>query len=618
MRKKFFIVVLIPLTVIAIIVYLFIDSWAESAIEYAAENVVGAKVEINNLHVHLFPLGMDWAKMEVADPQNPWKNLFQTGNVNFAMDPGQLIRGKVLIETVEVQNLLVGTKRKTDGSLPESRRKGSVLSSAKNTFSKMADDALKQMVGTTPIFDVTKLKSGFNPDSLLKAFNFKTIGHIDTLKAEAEKTFNEWNLVKSDFETSKARLIDIQNKIKAINTSELNNVQNITSAIATVDNAVKTVNDVQQTFTNRSRSITTNINSLASSVDSIDDFAKEDFQRLKNMARLPSINTPTIASLLAGNEMYNRVKTYLYWIDFARANVKKYQPEPDYTKPPRMKGQNISFPIEHSYPKFWIKKILITGGTDGSDGGNVIKAKGEADNITSNQSLTGVPLTISLAGTSNNRVIKINGLFDRRGNTPLDEYSASLSGVPLGQFQLGKSDFLPTKITDAYVTSSVKISAPGNRFDSNFDFKFTNAHLQFEAEPRNIGERIVREVLSGINNFDINLRLWNTKGNFDVALSTDLDEQLSQRLTDVLGAEFVRLQNELKSKFDAFISQQKDQFEKQYNSKIEDIKKQLDGYTSLVNDNLGTIDSKKKELLDKLDKQKNSFLENKLKNIFKK
>ncbi len=618
MRKKFFVAVLIPVLIISLIVYFFIDGWIESGIEYAGEKAVGAKVEINSLHVHLFPLGMDWQGIQVANPRDPWKNLFQTDKVIFSMDPWQLLRGKVIIETAEVHNLLIGTKRKTNGSLPPGDKNKSASGNSQNTFSKLADNALKQVVTATPVFDISKLKKGFKPDSLLKSFDFKTIKHIDTLKTQAENTYKEWALVKAEFENSKNKLQDVQNKLKAINPSSLNNIANITSAISTVDNAVKTVNEIQGSFKKRSVSITDNIKNLTASVDSIDDFAKQDFQKLKSMAKLPSINSPAIASLLVGNEMYNTVNKYMYWVDFARNNIKKYQPEPEYTKPPRMKGENISFPVKKGYPKFWIKKIIISGGTSSDNSNGVIALKGTAAGITSNQSITGVPLTINLEGTSSKRQLKLSGLFDRRKDVPFDEYTLNLSGVPVGQFELGKSDFLPTKVTDAYVNTSLKITVPGNNFDSNLNFKFANANFEFKSQPRNIGERVVREVLSGLHSFYVNLRLWNTKGSYDVALSTDLDKQISNKLMEVVGAEFSKLQNDLKVKFDSFISQQKKNFMDKYNGQIENIKKQIDSYNSLISDNLAMIDSKKKELTDKLEKQKSGILDNKLKDLLKK
>ncbi len=618
MRKKFILFALIPLAVLIIIVYIFIDGWVESGLETAGENIVGAKVEINNLHIHLIPIGLDWAKIQVANPRDPWRNIFQTGEVKFSMDLGQLLRGKYIINTMEMHDLIIGNKRTTSGALPSQKGSKSVFTTAQNSFTQQAKDALQKTVAQTPIFDVSRLKKGFNVDSLIKAFDFKTVKQIDTLKQQVTQVTNQWNQVKNDFEESKQKLLEIQKNVKAINPSSLNNVQNITAAISTVDKSVKSINEIKQSFSKRKDDVQSDIKSLSSSVGAIDDYVKADFQKLKSMAKLPSLNAPSIASLLAGSEMYDRAMKYLYWVDFARSNIKKYSPEPKEQKPPRLEGQNVRFPSKQSYPKFWIKKILITGSTDIADTSNFISAHGEVKNISSNQAITGLPLTVNLEGIQKGkRGFKFSGLFDRTKKVPYDKYSISLSGIPVGQFELGRSSFLPTKITDALMTTSVNISVPGNRFDSDLDFKFKNVKLQFQSAPKNIGERIVRNVLTSVNSFYINLRMWNTKGPFDVALATDLDDQISKKMMSVLGAEFAKLQNDLRAKFDAVISEKRAQFEKLYTAKVEDIKKQLDSYQALVNENLALIDTKKKELNDQLEKAKKGLIKDKLKDIFK-
>ena len=166
MRKKFLLIVLVPLVIVSLIVYIFIDSWITSGLEYAGEKAVGAKVEIDGLHVHLFPLGIEWASMQVANPNDTWKNLFQTGKVSFNIDTGQLLRGKYIVNLVELKDFIVGTKRTTDGALPKvkvvtspqeaTNGTSTVKTTATKTnnrlsFSKMAEDAFKSTVTTTPL-----------------------------------------------------------------------------------------------------------------------------------------------------------------------------------------------------------------------------------------------------------------------------------------------------------------------------------------------------------------------------------------------------------------------------------------------------------------------------------
>ncbi len=617
MRKRFWLVVLVPLIVFLIIVYLFHNRWIESGLEYAAEEVVGAKVEIDNLHLSLLPLGIVWSKMQVANPNDPWKNLFETGTVKFSMDFNQILRGKYIIDLVEVDDLTVDTKRTTEGSIDPERKKRAILGGDKITFSKLANDALQNMVTTTPLFDIAKLKNGFNADSLVKALDMKTVKHIDTLKNQINGLTDQWASLQKDFEAQKQKAVDLGKQISAINPSELNNVQNITSAILLTDNAIKTVNEITAAVDNRSKSVQTDIQNFTTSVGLIDNYVKDDFSKLKNMARLPSLNTNGMAQLLVGTEMYKRAKNYLRFADEARASIQKYSPQPEENPdPPRMKGQDIKFPTDRSYPKLWIKKIVITGGSASSD---YIRAQGNAFNISDNQKVTGMPLTVNLEGTGKgNRTLKLSGLFDRRSDIPLDEFTASISSVPVGEFALGKADFLPTKVTNALMNTELKISVPGNKFDATAKFNLKNISLHFDAAPKNLVEELVHKMLMGIKDFNVNLRLWNTDSRFDIALATDLDEKLSQSISAVLGEEFSKLQNELRQKFDAAVQVELQKFDKMYKAKLAEVQNQINSYQTLFADKLNIVENKKAELTAQLEKQKQGFLEDKLKGLFKK
>ena len=619
MRKKFIYVVLIPLILISTIVYIFHNRWIESGIEYAAEEVVGAKVEIENLQLNLSPLGIQWDKITVANPNDPWMNIFETGTVKFGMDFNQLLRGKYIIDELTVENMVLGTKRSSEGSIGADRKKRAILAGDKWTFSKIADDAFKNTVTATPLFDLAKLKRGFNADSLLGVYDIKTVKHIDSLKTQINEMTNQWSSIKTDFDNHKQKVIELGKQVAAINPSELNNVQNITSAITTVDNATKTINEVTQLVNSRSASVRNNIKVLAISVGEIDDYVKSDFGKLKNLAHLPSINTKGMAQILVGSEMYKRAKNYLYWVDEARNNIKKYESKPEYESPPRMKGQDIKFPEERGYPKLWIKKVTFSGSTGSTASSDYFFARGGAFNVSDNQKLSGAPISVSLEGTENNRrSLKLSGLFDRRGNIPLDQINASLSGVPVGDFSLGNSSFLPSKVTNAIMSTELKISVPGNKIDATARFNLKNVSLKFESEPKNMVENLVREVLSGINEFNVSLRMWNTGGSFDIALATDLDDKLTQKVSAVLGDEIAKLQNELQRKFDALVNDEIRKFNSLYESKLKDVQNQLGDYETLFADKLNIVDGKKQELLAQLDKQKKGFLEDKLKGLFKK
>ena len=126
MRKNAIYFMLIPLAVLFVVIYFFLDSWVESAIEESVESVTGAKVEIENFHIKYFPVGIEWLAIQVANPYDPWTNLFETGKVKCEINTTQLLRKKFIAETVvageesvKLQNQL---KTKFNSFLAEKKR----------------------------------------------------------------------------------------------------------------------------------------------------------------------------------------------------------------------------------------------------------------------------------------------------------------------------------------------------------------------------------------------------------------------------------------------------------------------------------------------------------------
>lgn len=618
MRKRFVLYVLIPLLILLLVTYFFIDRWITAGMEYAGERIVGAKVEIERLKLSFSPLGIQFSHLQVANPDDPWKNIFETGKMQFSMDFGQLLRGKYIVETVEINDLILGTKRTTDGSIPGGGRTTSPYGGG-TPFAELIQQVLDRTVEKTPLFDPAMLRNGVNIDSLVKAQHFQTLALIDSLNSRVATASREWDSTISSFETGKKKMLDLEASIKTIKPAELKSVDKITAAIVTVNDARTTVDEVTSTFRDRKSALQDNVQKLAATVGTLDESVKKDFQKVLGMARLPGINAMGLAELILGKQVLNDAQKYAHWVDIARAQMEKYSSKPEIETPPRMQGQNIHFPIERGYPKFWIKNVKVTGGTDRTQDPEFLYLKGNVRNISSDQHVSGEPMSIVLEGTKGESMsLAFTGLIDRRKELSQDDYEAQVAGIPLSSFALGKADFLPSKITNALLNTQVAVKIPGNAFDANVALTFRNMTMEFMAEPRNLGERLARQLLSGVKGFDAGLRLWKTESGVDMAFTTNLDDQFASGVKAVLGAELEKLQNDIRAKVEGAIAGKQKEFEAFYVKKRDEVQKQLDAYQSIITEKTALIDAKKKELEARLEQAKSGAIDNLMKGLFKK
>ncbi len=614
MRKKFVFFALIPIIILIVVVYIFIDGWVTSGLESGGEAITGAKVEIQNLSVTISPVGIKWGGLQVADPKQPMKNLFQTGKVQFAMNFGQLLRGKYIIESMEVNNLIFGTQRKTSGALPrkpvtkETSKGPSVFSS----LMTQASSALGVNNLRTPNFNLSTVEKFLNTDSLLNPNNLQSYRMIDSLRQQLNAASAQWQSTLNEMEQTKQKISSVENDIKSIDINQLKTPDQIVTALNTVKSSINTVNEVKQTFTSQEKAITDRVNAFASSTKSIDEAVKGDFNRVVSLARLPDVNMKSLSELVLGRDIFALADKYIYWIDFARNHIPSSQSNQKEPSPPRMKGQNIRFPEEHGYPKFWIKKILISGGTDKAQNPNYFYGRGEIDNVTDNQRITGKPMSINLFLTRGSGIsLSLAATFDRRKDVPLDTYEAVLKGARIGTMNFGQTNFLPSKVTNVAADASINVRVPGNNFDSNAKIQFSNLNFVFESQPRNVVESIVQQVLKSVNGFNVDLRMWNVGGQFKLAFTTDLDQQLASRAKSVIGGEVAKLENDLRNKLNQVIAAKQREFETLLAQKQTAVMNQLKGYDTYINDGLALVQGKQNEVL----KQQQDLLKNKAGNI---
>lgn len=608
MRTKFLVVVVVPLICFLAVLYFFLDGWIESGLETAGEALVGARVEIDDLRLTLIPVGIRFSRLQVADPREPFTNTIETGTVAFELDFGQLLRGKYIIETMEVNELILGSERETDGSLPKTRK--TTLPSAEPSqggapLAAEMDSLKAEKKKESPLFDPASLRSLVNIDSLLNDENLATLRHIDSLQQQVRQAEEEWKNTQEELDQSRQRIAEIERRVKTINVNELKSLPAITEAVKNVDAIKRDAGELASSFQTRKDAVTASLDALNRSVRSIDDFVRSDFENLLRAARLPDISMRGLAEMILGPEIFEKAGEYLSYVDFARQNIRNSSPTPEKASPPRLEGQDIPFPSERAYPKFWIKKILVSGGTARERNLNYFYAKGEILNISSNQTITGFPLTIDLVaeqGRGTRAAIKAS--IDRRSEEPLDTYMAQLSGLPIAAMNLGRSDFVPSRITGARGEFTVQARVPGAGFDADARINLSSLTLRFEREPRTTVERLVRDVLASISAISIKLRLWRAQRGLQVAFETDLDNQLATQARRVVGEEITRLRTELRAKLEKRVAEKRAQVERLVNARKEEITERLRGYEAQVREKLGLVDNKKAELEQKIAEEK--------------
>ncbi len=117
MRWKVLVVLVALGAASAVFGVFYMDSFVKGRIESAGSSAVGAKVSLGGLTISLMEQSVLIEGLEVADPDDPWQNLFEMRSAYFDFSLPKLLMGNLIIEKVTADTPRWGTKRDSYGGI---------------------------------------------------------------------------------------------------------------------------------------------------------------------------------------------------------------------------------------------------------------------------------------------------------------------------------------------------------------------------------------------------------------------------------------------------------------------------------------------------------------------
>ncbi|MCB0283412.1 MAG: hypothetical protein KDF60_12590, partial [Calditrichaeota bacterium] len=171
MRKSGLITLLVILAIFIALGFIFTDRWLESELEDLGTGMVGAKVEIDNLDFSFIGPHLSWQRLQITNPRNTMTNMIETGFTEFKMEFWPLLRGKVIIENVQMDSIRSGTVRETDGAIPKKEKEAK--ESSEDKVFKDTKSNLQKEVENQPVFRLAGSIKNVNVDSIISILKLK-------------------------------------------------------------------------------------------------------------------------------------------------------------------------------------------------------------------------------------------------------------------------------------------------------------------------------------------------------------------------------------------------------------------------------------------------------------
>ncbi len=601
MRKKGIIYLLVVALIIGVISYFTRDRFLERQLEQALQSIAGAKVEINNFHFSLLKMECSWDRIQIANANDPWRNIIETGRAAFDLETRALFWKRAIINEMALENVRSGTHRKTNGSLPQKAKE-----SEGPGFIETAKAAIERQLGEVPIFDLAGLGKKLKIDSLINIDNLASVQAYKGLRITADSTFDYWKS-QLDVKTYTTRVNNLEAKVKSLQLEKINEIKDVAKVIDLVKKVDEIRTDaasLKKDVEGKHDALTQTFSDLQGELKAAQNSIQTDIDKAKQLAKLKDLDVKDVSMLLFGDAVVPRYNQVLDYVAMGRkylAKAKQMTATQKVEKPPRLKGQDIPFPFHYRYPKFLLRTAKFSAATAAGDTSRAYFLNGTLTGLTNQPSVFARPtrFKVDLMKVSGNKY-NLRGSLDHITEQAKDSLWASAENFGLGKVNLKKSKYFPMAVSAQKGDISLAGFFIGDGIDLKVNLDATPITFTYAQEGTDRISKIIRDVLSGLTNLNLKAQLkGGGASDFKLNLNSNVDNVLANQVKLTIAQNLREAQQQVEN----FVRTEADKKRKEVEAIVEENRQkvylEIDKAKQKVNEITAEIDKRKQELEDK-------------------
>ncbi|HEX9216161.1 MAG TPA: TIGR03545 family protein [Gemmatimonadales bacterium] len=525
---------LILFVIAAVLWWLFADTIARRETQKVGTQVIGAKVEIQDLHLDLAHGKVLIRGLTVASPHEALRNLLQADELVADVDVVPLTEKKLIINRIAANGLRFGTPRETDGRVAAKSGvgiAGRVLAETHEWASQFQVPALQLATGKISM-------DSLDPRRL------STIPAADALGARADSSQRAW---KAAFDTLRLgpTLDSAQATLEKLRRARATDLSTLNEGRQAIDRLKR----ARDRVTTLDRNVTKGVASLKSGLAGLDSARQRDYGFARSLLKLPSLDAPAVGAALFAPGAIRPFESVLYYMQLAR----RYMPPgllPRATTGPqrvRRAGEDVRFPKERDLPAFLVRSAELSFLLHPS-AEQPQRYAGRLSGLTSDPALYGRPTVATATGPQVGAGLMLNHLR----SVPVDTAGATVGGVRFPAFQVPG---VPLRLDPGAATTQLGFNLNGDTIHARFAIRSSNVRWTRDSGFANstIGDLIWRAV-SGIPNLDVEARLSGALHHPDLAVRSNLDQAIAARLRAVLGEQVAAAEKQMRDRVDALVN----------------------------------------------------------------
>ena len=489
---------------------LFVDRFAERAIEQTGTAVVGAKVELDKADVSLSPLGLTLVGLKVPNPDAPMTNAFEVGRIAFRMDGPNALRRKVIIEEMSVEDVRLNTPRKTSGAV--------AVTESKTPLQQLAE---------LPSFVIPNVKEAFEKEK----GDLRSLKLLAGAAADGEAMRTRWD----------AKLIELKAAADAEKYRKRYDELKAKTGKATIGNLLGGAKDVAalqkqvradiQTVTEAKKAFAADIAALKKVAADTPAAVRDDARRVVDKYSLTPSGLANISRLLFGGKIAGSVQSVLRWNERLSPFIERVKEKvkgKEVVQPLRAKGRDVRFREDKPLPDFLARLAKVSVSLPQG------MFAGRIENLTSEQDVLGQPLKYSFSAENLKglRSAFLEGMFDRVDPAARkDVLNLKLRGYEARDVKLVESASLPVSLREGLADLDISATLEKGGLTARITAGVRSARLAVEKGEERPGlagrvDEAIRSALAGVTSLSLTAEISGTPESFDLKIRSDIDEVL--------------------------------------------------------------------------------------------
>ncbi len=526
---------------------LFADVVVRGTLSEAGSKALGAQLDIATMKIRTRATAVDLRGIALADPFDRNKNLVEIGRLVVELEPRPLLEKKIVVKRLSLADVRTGTARATPAQ-PVSG--GGFAPRAMAEVRRFAAQFRVPLLSLTPI---DTLKSLILDPTQLKAVqaSLALARQADSARASIEGGYAGLRIQETV--DSSAALIT---RLQGTNVRTLG-VDGARTAVADLRRAVARVDSARSRVDRLLADARRSVDSLQSGVRAIDDARREDYDFARGLLQLPSFDAPDIGSALFGKVTIDKFQQAVYWATLARQYAPPGLLPRESPGPKRLRnaGTTVHFVTPESYPRFLLRRADISVVAGGASPSSYVMA---ASDLTTDPAVTRKPMLFAVRrGSRGGDVdsLRVTGSLDHVTARTREVMNAQAGGVKLPSLAVPA---LPYTMQPGRGSSEMRFTLDGQQIVGRWSVRSTNLTWTVDsarARRLNTIEALVARVLTGIDQLELTADISGTLETPRMAVRSNLDRQVAERLRTVAGEEIAAAQRKARAQVDKVVEE---------------------------------------------------------------